>query len=118
MSREDALFLKDIQQSCERILEFSAGFSKEAFFADPKTSQAVFHNLMIIGEAVKRLSPSLKDKYPEVDWRKIAGLRDVIAHEYFGLDVHIIWDVIAHEIPALHRQIKGLSRGGLPRADA
>ena len=106
MSREDALYLTDIQASCEKVLRFVKGLNREQFFADEKTYDAVLRNLEIIGEAVKHLSGEFKDKHVEVEWRKIAGFRDMVVHEYFGINAHILWDIVTHHVPRLREQIK------------
>jgi len=78
----------------------------EAFKSDEKTKDAVVRNLGIIGEAVKRLPDTLRDRYPKVEWRKITGLRDIIVHEYFGVDEEILWDVVQNKVPELLNQVK------------
>ena len=74
--------------------------------SDRRTFLAVIHSLQIIGEAARQMPKSLKEKYPDFPWRETASLRNVIAHEYFGLDIDIIWDVIKTRIPALAEQVR------------
>ena len=69
-------------------------------------------NLEVIGEAAKRVPAQVRDSAPEIAWREIAGLRDIIVHEYFGLDLDIIWDVVAARIPTLVTQLRKLGTGG------
>jgi uncharacterized protein with HEPN domain len=71
------------------------------FVQDEKTFDAIVRNLEIIGEAAKRIPPQMRARYPDVEWNKIAGLRDIVAHEYFGLDEDILWDVVQNRIPVL-----------------
>ncbi|MCT7988479.1 HepT-like ribonuclease domain-containing protein [Laspinema olomoucense] len=72
---------------------------------DPKTLDAVVHNLLIIGEATKQIPDSLRQQYPEIPWRQVAGLRDVIAHTYFIVNPQIVWDIIQVELHPLYQTI-------------
>ncbi|MGL4884549.1 MAG: HepT-like ribonuclease domain-containing protein, partial [Waterburya sp.] len=83
-----------------------AGMSYEQLIADDLTFDAVVHNLQIIGEAVKTIPPEIRDRYPQVEWRKIAGLRDIIAHAYFTIDDRIVWDIIQNKLTDLHQNIE------------
>ena len=87
--------------SCDKILRYVHGLSCEQLMQDDKTFDAVAHNLEILGEASKHIPNQVRARYPEVEWPKIAGLRDVIAHEYFGIDEDILWDIIQNQVPAL-----------------
>jgi len=74
--------------------------------SDRCTFLAVIHSLQILGEAARQMPKSFKEKHPDLPWRETAGLRNVIAHEYFGLDIDIIWDVVRTRIPLLAEQVK------------
>ena len=78
------------------------------FQQDEKTYDAVVRNLEIIGEAVKHIPDELRRQRPEIEWRKVAGLRDMLAHAYFGIDDDILWDVVLHKVPGLQRAIEDL----------
>ncbi len=78
------------------------------FRADRKTIDAVAHNLEVIGEAVKRLPPSAKDRRTDVDWRKIAGLRDILIRAYFGIDLDVVWDAVVSKVPQLLEAVTDL----------
>ena len=76
------LFLKDIHECSARVLEYSAVLTREDFFEDHKTLDAVMRNLAIIGEAAKKIPTDVRRKYPDVAWKKMAGLRDIVVHDY------------------------------------
>ena len=73
---------------------------------DQKTVDAVVRNLEIVGEAVKKVPESIRLQNPDVDWKKIGGLRDILIHEYFGIDHDIIWDIIQNKLPALMKRVQ------------
>ena len=85
MSRDESLYFGDIQESCEKILKFTRGMTYKQFVHDDLHFDAVLRNLEIIGEAVKHISEETRLGHPNVQWRKIAGFRDIVAHEYFGV---------------------------------
>jgi len=101
MSRDESLYLADIQESCEKVLRFTEGLTYKDFIHDDLHFDAVLRNLEVIGEAVKNVSEETRQKYPNVKWRKIAGFRDIVAHEYFGVNDETVWDIVKNEIPAL-----------------
>jgi len=80
--------------------------SFDDFIQDDRTYHATLRNLEIIGEAIKNISEETKAKYTQIKWRKIAGFRDIVAHDYFGVSDEIVWDVIQNEIPFLTKQIE------------
>lgn len=108
MSRSSVLLLEDIKKSCERIVRYTAGLTRDQVFVDEMRFDSVLFNLHVIGEAVKKLPSELKDKYSDIAWREIAGLRDFVAHAYFALDLDILWDAIRHDVPALLPRVQVL----------
>lgn len=78
----------------------------EQFLSDDRTFDAIMRNLQIIGEAAKNVPQDIRVRYPEVEWRKIAGLRDVLAHAYFSLENEILWDIVQNKIPPLLEQVQ------------
>lgn len=110
MSRDPLLFLEDIEKSCERVVQYTEDRSKDQVFEDQIRADAVLLNLHIIGEAVKKLPGDLRERYPDVAWREIAGLRDVISHTYFALDSDILWDAVERDVPALLDAVRRIIR--------
>ena len=106
MSRNFRLYLSDILTSISKIERYTKGMSYEQLIADELTLDAVVYNLQIIGEAVKNIPPEIRDRYPQVEWRKISGLRDIIAHAYFTIDDQIVWDIIQNKLSDLHNNIE------------
>jgi len=101
MSRNLALYCDDILTSISKIDRYTANLTPETFVADERTFDAVAYNLQIIGEAVKNIPDHLRDRHPQIEWRKIAGLRDILAHAYFAVDDEIIWDIIQTKLAEL-----------------
>ena len=108
MSRDVGLYLTDIELACTKRLRYTSGFTFDEFTHDDEKFDAVLRNLEIIGEAVKHVPDDVRDKYPKIKWRKIAGLRDIVAHEYFGISDELIWDIVENEIPSLRKSISAL----------
>ena len=106
MSRDESLYLADIQESCEKVLKYTAGMKYKDFIHNDLHFDAVLRNLEIIGEAVKNISEETRREYPNVKWRKIAGFRDIVAHQYFGVNDETVWDIVENEIPALLAIVK------------
>ena len=105
MLRDFNVFLKDILQAIERIEEYTKDLSLEDFNKNQLVQDGVVRNLEIIGEAVKHLPKDIQKKHPHVEWKKIAGLRDILIHAYFGIDHDIVWDVITNKVPELKEQV-------------
>jgi uncharacterized protein with HEPN domain len=104
VQRDAAVFLDDIIEACDKINRYTFGFTVETFLGDEKTIDAVLRNLEVIGEAAKNVPDEMRAKIA-VDWKRMAGLRDVLIHDYFGIDLDIIWDVVQTKVPELRRQV-------------
>lgn len=107
MKKDPDLYLRHILEAIEAIKMFTEG-GKRVFLKDRKTRDAVIRNLEVIGEAVKQLPVDFKKKHQGVEWKKIAGMRDKMIHEYFGVDIEIVWNVVDRELPVLHKKIESL----------
>ncbi len=105
MFRSDILYIEDILNSLNAIEEFVSGLDFRAFLNDRKTSSATIRELEVIGEAVGKVSVELKTEYPEINWRDMKDLRNLLIHEYFGIDLEIIWNIIANDIPTFKNNI-------------
>ena len=110
MSRDYKIYLEDILTAIDKIQSYTQNISFEKFSEDEKTLDAVVRNLEILGEAIKNVPEEIRKKHPDIEWKKISGLRDILIHEYFGVDKDIIWDVIQHKLPLLQKQIKTILR--------
>ena len=84
-----------------KVVRYTAGMDRLDFAEDELTRDAVLRNLEIIGEAAKHIPPDARAKLADVDWRRIAGFRDVVAHAYFGIDDAILWDIVSVKVPEL-----------------
>jgi uncharacterized protein with HEPN domain len=106
MPRDFKLYLEDIIESIEKIQEYSAAMSFDQFCADRKTQDAVVRNLEVIGGTARNLPEEIKDRIADIEWKKITSLRNLLAHEYFGINQKIIWDIIQNKIPQLYQACK------------
>ncbi len=108
MKRDSRLYLDDIFDAIEKIQNYVEGLTFEQFSEDSKTVDAIVRNFEIIGEATKRISLETKEKYPQVPWKLMAGTRDKLIHEYFGVNLQVMWKAIKEDLPPLKRSIKQL----------
>lgn len=101
MSRDHRLYIDDILSGIASIREYTSNISFPEFSRDKKTQDAVVRNLEVVGEAANRLTESIRESTPEVEWRKIIGLRNILIHEYFGISLPIIWDIVENKLDIL-----------------
>lgn len=102
--REDRERLLDIQEAIERIEKYAA-HGREAFVQDELIQTWIVHHLQILGEASRALSSSLRDQHPEVPWTKIIGMRNILVHDYFGIDTEVVWAVVENDLAPLKSNI-------------
>ncbi len=106
--RADTDILGDIREAVRRIRIYTDAMTYDCFLKDIKTQDAVVRNLEIIGEATKNLSIVLREKYPDVSWKGMAGVRDRLIHHYFGVNLDIVWDIVTVELPMLESQLEAI----------
>jgi uncharacterized protein with HEPN domain len=109
MTRNLHLYHQDIPDSIRKIHEYTNGRSLKEFEADSQMQDAVIHRLEIIGEAVKHIPLDERRKHPDIPWRNIAGMRDVLVHEYFGVNVIRFWTILDKDLFALQTAVQSLS---------
>ncbi len=108
MSRDPGACIADMPEACDRILEYVLPQSPEEFRRDRKTVDAVLRNLEVLGEAAKGVSLEVRERAPLIPWRAVAGMRDVLIHEYFGVDLDVVTDVVFRRVPSLRGQLEAL----------
>lgn len=107
--KDDKLYLEHILECIAYIEDYTID-GKEGFMSSKVTQDAVIRNLEIIGEAAKRVSSNLRKQNPDIAWREMAGMRDVLIHDYFGVDLMIVWNVVEYELPKIKVKINLLFR--------
>lgn len=107
-SRSDALYLHDIKESVQAIESYIKGLSSEDFKQNRMVYSAVIREFEIIGEAVGKLSDDIKTQYADIHWRDIKDFRNMLIHEYFGVDLDIVWSVVKDDLPALYRIVNNI----------
>ena len=106
MSRDFEIYLEDIFGAINRIQAYVQGITRTEFETDQMRFDAIIRNLEVIGEAVKQVPESLRNQYPSVEWRKIAGLRDILIHRYFDVNIELVWEIVQSNIPVLRANIE------------
>ena len=108
MSREWRLYLVDMQRFCNLIIEYHGARDRQTLESDSLRYDAILRNVELIGEAARNLPDEVRSRAPDVPWRAIVRVRNILAHMYFGVDRDAVWDIIAHEVPALLTALKKL----------
>jgi uncharacterized protein with HEPN domain len=106
--RRDNEYLLDISESIRRISILVSGLTFDSFLEDWKTQDAVIRNLQVIGEATKKVSLRIRKQNQNIPWKEMAGIRDKIIHDYFGINYDVIWTVVIDELPELAKAIKNI----------
>jgi len=101
-------YLRDVLDRIAKIRRYIEGYDYDSFCDDEKTSDAVIRNIEVIGEAIRHVPDDLRQKYPKIPWRQIAGMRDKLIHDYLGVDLEYVWNVASLRIDELEADIKGI----------
>jgi len=103
-------FIRHIEEECAFILEVTDGKTKEEIFKDIVLSKALVRSFEIIGEATKKLDSQFKNNYPQIEWKVMAGMRDRLIHQYFGVDYDVVYNTITGDVPELYHEIQRIIR--------
>ncbi len=103
--KDERLYLHHMLERCEKVAGYIAG-GRDAFFDSEQQQDAVIRNLEVIGEAAKQVSPALRAALPELDWRDICGMRDVLIHGYLGVDIEEVWNVASKHLPEMRATLR------------
>jgi uncharacterized protein with HEPN domain len=108
MRREPKVFLEDIIIASNKVLKYTKGLSYDDLMDNDLVSDAVIKNILVIGEATKNIPDEIREANPNIEWRKMAGMRDMMIHGYFSINYRIVWDVVQNKIPTLKKQVEQL----------
>jgi uncharacterized protein with HEPN domain len=106
VSRDPSLYLADIVEACKRIERIASGRSDEQLVADEIVRDALLYSIVVIGEAASRIPPDVQARFPTISWARIEGMRNVLAHEYFGIDQGLVLDTVRNKVPELRRTLE------------
>jgi len=106
LKKKDIVYIKHIRDAIDLILDYTKELNKTSFSSKEVVQDAVIRRIQVIGEAVKNVSTIFREKYTEIPWKKISGMRDKIIHGYFNVDIDIVWKVIVKDIPILKKNIE------------
>ncbi len=108
MKKDPIVFIGHILESIQLIEEYAARLTADTFKQDRPMQDAIIRRLEIIGEAVKNLPAPFRAKYPEVPWKEMAGMRDILVHEYFDVDLSLTWSVVCRELPSVKEKLQAI----------
>jgi len=112
MKRDPVLYLEDILESIEKIEEYTKKSGRKVFFDSSEKQDAVVRRLEIIGEAVKNIPDDIKADSPQIPWKRIAGLRDILTHAYFGVNILRVWNIVAEDLPEFKKELRKVLKSG------
>ena len=110
MLKQPDVYLNDMTGALEKISRYTSKMSYESFIKDELIQDATIRNLEILGEAAKKIPEEIKLAYPKVEWKKVAGLRDILIHDYSSTDMTIIWDVVQNKLPILDKELRNITK--------
>jgi uncharacterized protein with HEPN domain len=114
MPRSSRVYLEDILQACARVHAYVGGRAFDDFSRDSMAVDAVVRNLEIIGEAVKGIPDDVRSSHSAIEWRRLVGLRNILIHAYFAVDIEILWDIVVNQVPPLETEVQGILRESEP----
>jgi len=105
VKKDDTVYLRHIFDAIKKVEEYTTGMNEESFFASDKTQDAVIRQLEIIGEATKRITINTRSNHGGIPWKDMAGMRDKLIHDYFGVDINAVWQTVEEDLPFLKNEV-------------
>jgi len=114
MPRREELYLADIVEACRHVVRFVRGLSLDDWIDDALVQSAVLQKLTVIGEAARRLTEDVRDRYPEVPWRDLVAFRNLAVHDYFAVEWPLVWAIASRDVPVLHGLLRNILAADYP----